>query len=294
MAGAQTVQRTATSVGSKSETYTFSTTGLAGVTATPSVSSFAAAPGSATPWTVTFLRTTAPLNTYTKGFVVWTGDKGHIVKMPVVLRPVAIAVPAEVSSNGGPVDWTIRTGYDGSLGTSVRGLVPATTTAVHLLQDPDQTFVRTDPTGTFKRDVVVPDGAIFRAGIYEDAITPTGTDLDLFVYLGTSRVGVSADGDSNEEVTVRNTTGMTITLSIYVHGFDTQGPAADLTLFEWVVGSSSAGNVTLTAPATAATGATLPVSASFSGLAAATRYLGAVEYATPTGTSRTFVSVKTP
>jgi hypothetical protein len=294
LAGSQTVSRTATSVGSKSETYTFSTTGLEGLTVTPSVASFTAAPDSATPWTVTFLRTTAFLNAYTKGFIVWTGDKGHVVKMPVVIRPVAIGVPAEVTSTGGPVNWTVKTGYDGALGTSVRGLVPATTTAVHLLQDPNQAFSPADPAGTFRRDVVVPNGALFRAGIYEDAITPAGTDLDLFVYLGSSRIGASADGDSNEEVTLRNTTGMTVTLSTYVHGFDTHGPAADLTLFDWVVGSASAGNVTLTAPATAATGATLPVSASFSGLAAATRYFGAVEYDTPSGTSRTLVSVKTP
>ena len=37
MAGAQTVKRTAKSVGSQSETYTFSTTGLPGIQATPSV-----------------------------------------------------------------------------------------------------------------------------------------------------------------------------------------------------------------------------------------------------------------
>ncbi len=103
MAGAQTVKRTATSVGSKSEKYTFSTTGLTGIQATPSVTSFTAAPGSSTPWTVTFLNTGAPgyLNTYSKGFIVWSGDKGHTVRMPVAIRPVKFQAPAEVSVSSG-------------------------------------------------------------------------------------------------------------------------------------------------------------------------------------------------
>jgi subtilase family protein/fibronectin type III domain protein/peptidase inhibitor I9/PA domain-containing protein len=277
LAGSQTVKRTATSVGSKSETYTFSTTGLDGVTATPSVASFTAAPGSATPWTVTFLRTTAFLKAYTKGFVVWTGDKGHIVKMPVVIRPVALQSPAEVSSNGSAVSWQVKAGYNGALNATVRGLVPATETAFDLAQDPNQSFSRTDPAGTFSRTVVVPPGSVFRAGIYEDAITPAGTDLDMFVYLGSSLVGQSADGDSNEEVTLR--TGMNAaTLTVYVHGYDTHGPSAHVTLFDWVVPNVGAGNTTLSGVGPVTIGAVQTHTASFSGLTAGKRYLGQVDY----------------
>ena len=46
LAGSQTVQRSAMSVGSQSETYTVSVVGLAGLSVTPSASSFTAAPGS--------------------------------------------------------------------------------------------------------------------------------------------------------------------------------------------------------------------------------------------------------
>ena len=45
LAGSQTVTRTAKSVGSQSETYSFSFSGLAGITATPSAATFTAAPG---------------------------------------------------------------------------------------------------------------------------------------------------------------------------------------------------------------------------------------------------------
>ena len=48
----------------------------------------------------------------------------------------------------------------------------------------------------------MPAGAVFRSGIYQDAITPGDTDLDMFVYNGATLVGSSADGDWNEEVTI--------------------------------------------------------------------------------------------
>jgi hypothetical protein len=293
LAGSQTVTRTAKSVGSQSETYVFSVSGLTGITVTPSVPSFTAAPGSATPFSVTFLRTTAALNAYQQGFITWTGSRGHVVRMPVVIRPVAIAAPAEVSGTGGPMTWTAKSGYDGTLNTVVRGLVPATTSTFTLAQDPDATFDPADSTGTFKKDVAVPAGGIFRAGIYEDAITPSGTDLDLYVYLGSSLVGVSADGDSNEEVTLRSSSALTLT--VYVHGWSTAGPSANVTLFDWVA-NADAGNLAVSPASTAVTtGSTVSYSATPSGLAPATRYFGAVDY--NNGTSRigqTYVSVKTP
>ena len=294
LAGSQTVSRKATSVGSQTETYTFSITGLAGVTATPSVTSFVAAPGSTTPWTVSFLRTTAPVNAFTSGTIVWTGDKGHVVRMPVAIRPVNLSATAEVSGTGGPLSWTAKAGYTGTLNAVVRGPVPASTSTFTLAQDPDSTFDPAVTTGTYSKSVTVPAGAVFRTGIYENAITPTGTDLDLFVYLGTSLVGASADGDSNEEVTLRLGTSP-LTLTIYVHGYNTNGPSANVTLFDWAA-TTDTGMMTVSPATTSVTiGQTVNYTGTFSGLAAATRYFGSVDY--NNGTSRvgqTYVSVKTP
>ena len=152
MAGAQTVSRTATSVGSKSETYTFSTTGLPGIQATPSVTSFTAAPGSSTPWTVTFLNTGTPLNTYSKGFIVWTGDKGHMVRMLVAIRPVKFQAPAEVSATGttGSVTYNQRSGFNGSISYVFRGLQAAA--------DPSVKTLGTDPACAF--NTANPDGVV--------------------------------------------------------------------------------------------------------------------------------------
>jgi len=296
LAGSQTVTRTAKSVGSQSETYQFSVTGLTGITATPSVMSFTAAPGSSTQFSVTFLRTTATLGTYQQGFITWTGSRGHVVRMPVVIRPVPIAAPAEVTGTGGPLTWTAKMGYDGTLNTVVRGPVPAVKSTFTLLQDPDATFDPAVATGTFKKDVVVSPGGIFRAGIYEDAITPTGTDLDLYVYSGASLVGISADGDSNEEVTLRYTGATPLTLTVYVHGWSTNGPSAQVTLFDWVANAATGAMSVVPATTTVTTGSTPSFTATFTGLAAATRYFGAVDYTDGTSTriGQTYVSVKTP
>ena len=56
------------------------------------------------------------------------------------------------------------------------------------------------------------------------------------------------------------------------------GPDANFTLFKWLLGSTAAGNMTVTAPATAVTGATGTINLSFSGLTAGTKYLGSVAY----------------
>jgi hypothetical protein len=150
LAGVQTVSRSATSVGSATETYTFSTVGLPGITATPSAASFTAAPGSRTDWTVTFTRTAAaPLATYSKGFIVWTGDKGHVVKMPVVIQPVKLQAPAEVSGSGSnsSITFNTKSGYAGSLSYSIRGLQAAVKSDRTLGSDPACGFNTADPDG---------------------------------------------------------------------------------------------------------------------------------------------------
>ena len=292
LAGSQTVTRTATSVGSQSETYTFSVSGLTGITVTPSVG---------------YVHGCSGLGDAVRGLV--PPDDGADQRLPAGPRhldrrqgsrradarrdpPGRHRGSGRGERHGRHLNWTAKTGYTGTLNAVARGPVPATVSTFTLAQDPDATFDPADPTGTFKKDVAVPAGAIFRAGIYEDAITPTGTDLDLYVYLGSTLVGVSADGDSNEEVTLR-AGASPLTLTVYVHGWSTNGPSAEVTLFDWVANAAT-GDMTVS-PATTpvTTGSTVSYTATFSGLAPATRYFGAVDY--NNGTARigqTFVSVQ--
>jgi hypothetical protein len=81
-----------------------------------------------------------------------------------------------------------------------------------------------------------------------------------------------------------------------IHGFATAGGTpSPFKLYNWVLGSSAAGNMTVSAPDTATTGGTGNITLSFSGLAPATKYLGSVAYsgATPMP-NPTIVRVDTP
>ena len=296
MAGTQTVTRSVRNVGNAPATYTPTVSGLSGATANVEPASLSINPGQTKTFTVSFARTTAALNAYTGGQLTWSdGAGGHSVRIPLVIRPVALATAAEVTSNGSPVSWTAKTGYAGTFAATVRGLVAATQTQFTVAKDPDGTFDPAVTTGTFSFNVSVPANTLFRTGIYEDAITPTGTDLDLFVYNGTTRVGQSSDGDSNEEVT-RRTGAAAENLTVYVHGFETNGPSATGTLFSWVVPNVNNGNTTLsgvTSPSTI--GGVQTHTASFSGLAPGTRYLGQVDYNDGSAIiGRTVLAVRTP
>ena len=294
LAGVQTVKRRVTNVDNRTAAYTVAAS-LTGVNIAVSPASFSIAPGQTKTIEVSFTRTTAPIGKYVGGAMTLAGG-GHSVRIPLVARPVPFGTATEVSSNGSPVSWQARVGYNGPLNATVGGLLPATQTAFTVAQDPDQTFVRTDPTGTFKADVVVPSGSVFRAGIYEDALVPNDTDLDMFVYSGATRVGASADGDSNEEVTLTNGGANPVTLTVYIHGFSTGSlPSATGTLFTWTVGTVSAGNTTLSGIVSPASVGVQTHTATFSGLAANTRYLGRVDYNDGTNAlGRTLLAVRTP
>jgi subtilisin family serine protease len=292
LVGSQTVHRIVTNVGSTAATYTASVTGMAGINVNVSPASFTLNPGDSQGFTVTFFRTTATLGAYTGGQLTWS-DGTHNVRSPLVIKPVAIAAPPEVSGTPAGFTYNIKTGFDGTLTFGARGLVAANASAQTVAQDPNQSFNVNDPTGTVKVDFVVPAGlSLLRLGIAESDITPSGTDLDVYVYRGGVQVGAASDGDSNEMVTfVAPVAG---TYSIYIHGFSTNGPSADFTLFEWEVPTTSSGNMTVPSPTAVTNGGTVAVPLSFTGLTAGTWYLGQVTYQNPAGTviGSTIVNVR--
>ncbi len=291
LAGVQTVHRRVTNVGSTAATYTASTTGLAGISAVVSPSSITLAPGASANFTVQFTRGTAALNTYVGGQLTWT-DGSHNVRIPMVIRPVALAAPAQVSGNGGAISYNVKFGYSGPFTATARGLVPATLTTGTVPDDPTDNFVKDGP-GQVHFDFVVPAGQTYARFSLFDEFTDGNDDLDLYVYRGTTLVGASGGGTAAEEVNFVNPTAGTY--RVYVHGFATDGPDANFTLFSWVLGSADAGNMTVAAPATATIGGTGAINLTFSGLTAATKYLGSVAYGGSTGLPNpTIVRVDTP
>jgi hypothetical protein len=248
---------------------------MAGITVDVTPASLSLNPGQTGTFTVKFTRTTATLNAYTGGQLTWS-DGSHKVRSPLVVRPVALAAPTQVSGSYG-----VTFGYTGAFSATARGLVAAATANGSVKQDPGGSFSRGGP-GTVSFTVNVPAGSTYaRFSLFNATSTP-GSDIDLYVYKGDTQVGSSGGGTADEEVNLVNPSG---TYTVWVHGFAVPAPAtaADFTLFSWVLGSAAAGNMIVTAPASATTGATDAINLTFSGLTAGTKYLGSVAYSGVTG-----------
>ena len=296
MAGTSTLHRTVTNVSTQSETYTASVQGLTGIdVALPA--DFTVAAGSTATYAVTFTENTATLGQYAKGFITLTGDKGHVVRIPVVVRPLAIAAPIEFTTTGtGDATYGVTFGFNsapGAISYASRGLVAPFSSTKTIDQDPLATFDTAHPaerTGVTRTTVDVGAGSSFARFSLFDADT-TANDLDLFVYrvnADTTETLVGSSSGPSAEEQVQLAAPAAATYAVYVEGFDTGGPTAQYTLYEWTVPTTSAGNMSATGPTTATVGATGTVTLHFTGLAAGTRYLGAVDYlngATPIGST---------
>jgi hypothetical protein len=258
LAGSQTVTRKVTNVGSAAATYTATVSGLSGFNVVVSPASLAIRKGETKPFTVTITRTTAALNTYTGGQLTWT-DGTHAVRIPVIVQPVALAAPTEVSGS-----YNVTFGYTGPFAAAARGLAPAAT------------YDGSVNTGAYvSYDVTIPAGTSYaRFSLFDENVSPA-SDLDLSVYKGTTLVGSSGGGTSSEEVNLINPAAGTYT--VYVDGYATADPST-FTLFTWVLGTAAAGNFSVTAPASATVGATGAIGLTFSGLTPGVKYLGSVAY----------------
>lgn len=282
LAGRQTVTRTVTNVSGGTHTYTASVTGMTGVTVAVSPSTLTLAPGESGDFTVTFTRTTATLNSYVGGQLTWSHGP-HAVRIPMVVRPVAIAAPAEVSGSGaeGSLSFDVTFGFDGAYTAGVHGLNPATTFDGTVPDDPGDSFEPGGP-GTVFYDIAIPAGTAYARFALFDDFTDGNDDLDLYVYRGSTLVGGSGSGTSTEEVNL--VLPAADTYRVWVHGWQTDGPDSNFTLFSWQVGLvDDAGNMTVSAPTSAATAATESIGVSWSGLDPDQKYLGAVSHSGPGG-----------
>ena len=271
LAGMQTVTRRVTNVGTNPATYSASVNGMVGFSTTVTPSSLYLQPGESKSFTVNFLRTSATLNAYTGG-QLRLQDGTHTVRLPIVVRPVALAAPPEVSGS-----YQVTFGYTGPFTATPRGLVPAVVSPGTVAQDPDQTFNPADPAGTVAIPVVIPAGITHARFSLFDADVSAGSDMDLYVYNSAGQlVGNSGGGTSAEEVNLRNPAADTYT--VYVHGWGLPAGSSSFKLHTWLLGSADAGNMTVTAPSAATTAQTGAISVTFSGLAPATKYLGSIVY----------------
>ena len=282
LATSQTVKRRVTNVGNTTATYTASFIGMTNLTTVVTPSTLTLAPGETKSFTVTFTKTpTTPAGNYIGGQLTWTGA-GHIVRIPMVVRPIPLSAPAQVSGTGAPINYNVQFGYTGPFTATARGVVPAATNSDTVATGASKSFVVAIPAGT----------SYARFSLFDQP--GVSDDLDLEVYNAANQLVAASGGPTaTEEANLLSPAAGNYTVKVV--GFATQNATASFTLFNWVLGTTPAGNMTVTAPASATLGTTAPITLTFTGLAPATKYLGSVAYTGSAGMPNpTIVRVDTP
>lgn len=301
VAGTQTVTRRVTNVGATAAKYVATVVAPSGFGIVVTPSSLTIAAGATESFTVKVTRTDAAFGAYQFGSLTWSSG-ARSVRSPIVVRPVGIAAPASISGTGasGSATINVRFGYTGAFSAVARGLVAATKTAGSVADDPTNDFVTTSPDtnkGFTVHTFTIPAGTTYARWSLFDSDVDGPHDLDLYVYkgaTGANLVASSGGGSSAEEANLANPAADTY--RVYVHGWQTAGGGtANYTLFSWQVPSTSAGNLTITAPSTVKLAGTASITARWSGLSAATRYLGFVSYNDASAEiGRTLVNIVVP
>ena len=262
----QTVTRRVTNVGRGVSTYTPSYE-MPGFTVAVSPASLTLFPGQTRSFTATFTRTTAAFGAYAGGQLTWTGGtvfrtaERHVVRIPLVVRPNMFSAPASVSGS-----YNVKFGYTGTFTARPRGLVAATTTDGTIGTNQEVPISVTIPAGTTHA----------RFSLFDADVTP-GSDIDLYLLnaAGTVVVGRSEGPTSAEEINLPNLPAGDYTVLLV--GFSVPG-TSNFRQYTWALGATSAGNMTVSAPASATAGTTGAINLAFSGLVAGIKYLGSIVY----------------
>ncbi|MGH3714388.1 MAG: S8 family serine peptidase [Micromonosporaceae bacterium] len=288
LAGTQTITRTVTNVTKKAGFYRPRLQAPAGFTATVSPELLKVAPSKTATYKVTLTRTSAKFGDWSYGSLTWLDGKGHQVRSPIAVRPVALSAPAEAAATGasGSHELKLASGYDGTLKASVAGLVPATVTDLALKNPDGSPFDTANPAvrdQTGKVTVEVPAGTALARFATFNADYAEATDVDVFVYQKAADgkltlVGASAGGDSDETVTLKAPKAGTYEVFVDLYSLPAGQTEATIKPHSWVVGAD-AGNATVDpASQQVTTGGAATVTLAWQGLTAGTRYLGVVTY----------------
>ena len=202
LTGSETITRTVTSTQTGTFTANAAVAGMNAVVS-PSTLTFGAV-GESKSYTVTFTRTTAPLDAFTTGSLTWTSGS-TTVRSPIAIKPVTIVAPASASGTGtyGSVDVTVTPGGDGDIPLATTGLTAGTLQPDPTVGGAPGHSGSSAEANTFNYTVTVPKGSQYAR--FDLDTTDNRADLDLVVYqldaAGTPIAAFqSATGSADERV----------------------------------------------------------------------------------------------
>ena len=271
--GTKTITRTVTSVAKESSarTYTASVVAPAGYTVTVSPSTIRLRRGESATFTVTVNNVSAPVGEWRFGSLTWNEKDGNYkVYSPIAVKAALFEGPAEVAGS-----YTVSFGYTGPFTATARGLIPAALTADTVLDDPTNSTCSLASPNAKLIPVIVPAGTTYARFELFDADVAPNSDIDMCVFRGTTPVGSSGSGTSAERVNLLNPIAATYT--VVVQGWGVPG-SSPFVLHSWVLGTTDAGNMIVSAPSSATIGTVGNIDLTFVGLTPGTKYLGSVAY----------------
>lgn len=272
LAGTEHVARMVTNVSSKRETYKATVQGVKGVNVNVSPSTITVGPGRVKKFTVNFTATNnARFKKYATGHLVWKGSRGHTVRSPLAIRPVAVSVPGEAAvpsnTSSGQKRIVGKAGFTGQLNLAVTGLQGAT---------PQQVSVNQGQQVTVETVTFQPGTKVAR---FDLNATDNTDDLDLYLEINGQPVAASATSSADEQITIsKPPAGLAV--DVVVDGFaDHNGGGIPFTYTNWQVPKGSQGNLTVTPQSQQVTvGQRFHYLAKWSGLDVSKRYFGYVSY----------------
>ena len=249
--------------------------------------------GETASYEVTITNQTAPVEEWRFGSLTWVSDKERNVRSPIAVRAVKVETVEEVdggvdAGGNGSVAIPIKFGYDGAYSAAVSGL--------------EQSFAGGGNSSAANTPIAfcvdLPAMDHFRASMFDaDTSVPGSDDLDLRLFLAQTDcatfdllfLGSSGGVTSEEVIDIPNAPagGYVVVVDYFAAANGTDSDF--LVWYQPVLGDN--GNTTVTAPATAVTGAEDVVTVDYSGLATG-RHLGVLKHADGSGEiARTLIDI---
>ena len=234
--------------------------------------------------TVTFTRDTAALNAYVGGQLTLVRRRRTTSACPIVIRPVALAAPAEVHADGGAISYDVKFGYAGAVHGHARAAsCRRRLTAGTVADDPTDSTSLADLAGNAGHQSTTssfPAGTTYaRFSLFDADVNAGARPRPVRVQRRRAHARWrSAAAARRPRRSTSSTRPPPRTRSV-VHGFGGRGRiVAASRCFNWVLGSADAGNMTVDGSGDGRDRRDRHDRPDFTGLAAGTKYLGSVAY----------------